>query len=253
MNAGGKKAVLWGTALDNLASWRMVDASGHFMEVTRLDHNLGKIHDAGLARFSIQRFRRDGRTPSGNPELLEIPGARFRKSGLGKDVTDKFLGGLPGVQKEGCDGIITSAVWILHQMPPVIRTVCLEFFGQVREAVPSIVEIKRYLDGLPKSARRAHAGRSRAPRRALCQSGRLCHQGQAPRPAEDGADRRHRRRRRDRGDGRRLAGGAHRQCARRRKASSRSVPRRAGYSGSTAPAPRPSPATPMPSRSTRTW
>ena len=30
MNAGGKKAVLWGTALDNLASWRMVtpDASG---------------------------------------------------------------------------------------------------------------------------------------------------------------------------------------------------------------------------------
>ena len=26
MNAGGKKAVLWGTALDNLASWRMVDA-----------------------------------------------------------------------------------------------------------------------------------------------------------------------------------------------------------------------------------
>jgi FAD/FMN-containing dehydrogenase len=26
MNAGGKKAVLWGTALDNLASWKMVDA-----------------------------------------------------------------------------------------------------------------------------------------------------------------------------------------------------------------------------------
>ena len=151
MNAGGKKAVLWGTALDNLASWRMVDASGHFMEVTRLDHNLGKIHDAGLARFSIQRFHGDGRTPSGNPELLEIPGARFRKSGLGKDVTDKFLAGLPGVQKEGCDGIITSAVWILHQMPPVTRTVCLEFFGQVREAVPAIVEIKDYLDGLPKS------------------------------------------------------------------------------------------------------
>jgi len=25
MNAGGKKAVLWGTALDNLAWWRMVD------------------------------------------------------------------------------------------------------------------------------------------------------------------------------------------------------------------------------------
>ncbi|MBK8336644.1 MAG: FAD/FMN-binding oxidoreductase [Sterolibacteriaceae bacterium] len=151
MNAGGKKAVLWGTALDNLLSWRMVDASGHFMEVTRLDHNLGKIHDIALARFSVQRFRKDGRTPYGNPELLEIPGARFRKAGLGKDVTDKFLAGLPGVQKEGCDGIITSAVWILHKMPPVTRTVCLEFFGQVREAVPAIVDIKRYVDSLPKS------------------------------------------------------------------------------------------------------
>src|SRR5260221_9873291 len=32
-------------------------------------------------------------------------------------------------------------------MPKHIRTVCLEFFGQVHEAVPSIVEIKSYLDG----------------------------------------------------------------------------------------------------------
>src|SRR3984893_11304295 len=45
MNAGGKKAVLWGTALDNLAWWRMVDPEGNWLEVTRLDHNLGKIYD----------------------------------------------------------------------------------------------------------------------------------------------------------------------------------------------------------------
>ena len=45
MNAGGKKAVLWGTALDNLASWRMVTPDGDWMEIERLDHNLGKIHD----------------------------------------------------------------------------------------------------------------------------------------------------------------------------------------------------------------
>ncbi len=151
MNAGGKKAVLWGTALDNLVSWRMVDANGYFMEVTRLGHNLGKIHDAELARFSIQRFRRDGKTPYGPAQLLEIPGPRFRKPGLGKDVTDKVLSGLPGVQKEGCDGIITSARFVLHRMPTHSRTVCLEFFGQVREAVPSIVEIKRYLDGHPRA------------------------------------------------------------------------------------------------------
>ena len=147
MNAGGKKAVLWGTALDNLASWRMVDPTGHFLEVTRVGHNRGKIHDQELTRFAIQRLRKDGKTPYGEAEILEVPGRNFRKIGLGKDVTDKFLSGLPGVQKEGCDGIITSARFILHRMPTHTRTVCLEFFGQVREAVPSIVEIKTYLDG----------------------------------------------------------------------------------------------------------
>ena len=45
MNAGGKKAVLWGTALDNLASWRMVTPDADWLLVERLDHNLGKIHD----------------------------------------------------------------------------------------------------------------------------------------------------------------------------------------------------------------
>ena len=72
-------------------------------------------------------------------ETLRIPGRQFRKVGLGKDVTDKFLGGLPGVQKEGCDGLITSARWILHKMPKFARTVCLEFFiqGQRNDLVPS--------------------------------------------------------------------------------------------------------------------
>ncbi len=46
MNAGGKKAVLWGTAVDNLAWWRMVDPEGNWLEVERIGHNLGKIHDA---------------------------------------------------------------------------------------------------------------------------------------------------------------------------------------------------------------
>ncbi|HAT32796.1 MAG TPA: FAD-linked oxidase, partial [Janthinobacterium sp.] len=154
MNAGGKKAVLWGTALDNLASWRMVDPNGDWLEVTRLEHNLGKIHDAPTAKFKLEwrhPTTRDSAKP--NPpfktELLEIPGRKFRKEGLGKDVTDKFLSGLPGIQKEGCDGLITSARWILHKMPKFARTVCLEFFGQARDAIPSIVEIKDYLDALP--------------------------------------------------------------------------------------------------------
>lgn len=141
MNAGGKKAVLWGTALDNLASWKMVTPDGLWLTVERLEHNLGKIHDVDMARFRISRFELDCKTPHGKPEILEIPGSKFRKAGLGKDVTDKFLSGLPGIQKEGCDGIITSARFILHRAHDYTRTVCMEFFGQVREAVPAIVEI----------------------------------------------------------------------------------------------------------------
>jgi FAD/FMN-containing dehydrogenase/Fe-S oxidoreductase len=149
MNAGGKKAVLWGTAVDNLAWWRMVDPQGDWLEVTRLEHNCGKIHDVESVQFELHW--KDGqqhpdRAPTLRRETLTIPGRRFRKAGLGKDVTDKFLGGLPGVQKEGCDGVITSARWILHRAHKHTRTVCLEFFGQARDAIPSIVEIKDHLD-----------------------------------------------------------------------------------------------------------
>ncbi|MBI1283252.1 MAG: DUF3683 domain-containing protein [Thiobacillus sp.] len=146
MNAGGKKAVLWGTALDNLASWRMVTPDAEWIEVSRINHNLGKIHDVASATFEIRRFSADGKTPKGSPEILIIPGSRFRKTGLGKDVTDKFLAGLPGIQKEGCDGLITSARFILHRLPAHTRTVCLEFFGHASEATPAIVEIKDYCD-----------------------------------------------------------------------------------------------------------
>ncbi len=146
MNAGGKKAVLWGTTLDNLASWRMVTPQGDWLEVTRLEHNLGKIHEQETVRFSLQRYHEDGHTPRGEPEILEMPGNAFRKAGLGKDVTDKFLSGLPGVQKEGCDGLITSARFILHRMPAHVRTVCLEFYGSdLARAVPAIVEITRFV------------------------------------------------------------------------------------------------------------
>jgi FAD/FMN-containing dehydrogenase/Fe-S oxidoreductase len=157
MNAGGKKAVLWGTALDNLASWRMVDPNGDWLDVTRVDHNLGKIHDAPVATFKLEWTHPSEKgAPKGAPfrtETLSIEGRRFRKEGLGKDVTDKFLAGLPGIQKEGTDGLITSGRWILHKMPKHTRTVALEFFGQARDAIPSIVEIKDYLDSLPKNGK----------------------------------------------------------------------------------------------------
>ena len=151
MNAGGKKAVLWGTALDNLLSWRMVTPDAEWLDVTRVDHNLGKIHDASQATFELVWRSADGQSVK-RTETLVVPGAQFRKIGLGKDVTDKFLAGLPGVQKEGCDGVIVSARFILHRMPPAIRTVCLEFFGQVRDSTPAIVDIKSHLDNHPHGA-----------------------------------------------------------------------------------------------------
>ena len=164
MNAGGKKAVLWGTAIDNLAWWRMVDPQGNWLEVTRVGHNMGKIHDAAWVDFELawyapaQLAATDG-NPAGSMrgeplrrQSLRLEGWRFRRIGLGKDVTDKVLGGLPGIQKEGCDGLITSARWVLHRMPRHTRTVCLEFFGNAQQAVPSIVEIKTWLDAKPGGA-----------------------------------------------------------------------------------------------------
>ena len=151
MNAGGKKAVMWGTTLDNLVSWRMVTPDAEWLEVERLDHNMGKIHDVAIAEFRITRFKPDGKTVIGEPNIIAIPAAQLRKIGLGKDVTNKFLGGLPGIQKEGCDGLITSSVFVLHKMPQFTRTVCLEFFGNdLSKAVPAIVETKDTLDNNPK-------------------------------------------------------------------------------------------------------
>ncbi len=138
----------------------MVDPQGDWLEVTRLDHNMGKIHDApwvefGLAWYASDQFDSAAGQMQGSPlrrQTIKLEGWRFRRLGLGKDVTDKVLGGLPGIQKEGCDGLITSARWVLHRMPGHVRTVCLEFFGNAQEAVPSIVEIKNYLDKKPGGA-----------------------------------------------------------------------------------------------------
>jgi FAD/FMN-containing dehydrogenase/Fe-S oxidoreductase len=148
MNAGGKKAVMWGTALDNLVSWRMVTPDAQWLEVERINHNLGKIHDVEMAEFRITRYKANGKTRIDRPETIRIPAHELRKTGLGKDVTNKFLGGLPGIQKEGCDGLITSGVFVLHRMPDHVRTICLEFFGNdLSKAVPAIVETKDLLDG----------------------------------------------------------------------------------------------------------
>ncbi len=148
-NAGGKHAVIWGTCVDNLLSWKMVTADGNWCEIERQHHNLGCIPPDEEVTFLLRRFGPDGVTPMGEPETLVVHGSVFRRKGLGKDVTRKALGGLPGVQKEGTDGFVTRATFILHRPYACTRTVCCEFFGhELSAATRAMVEIKNHVDGM---------------------------------------------------------------------------------------------------------
>ena len=65
-------------------------------------HSLGtqsrQIHDVEMAKFQLE-WTHPGEKKPFKTELLQIPGRTFRKEGLGKDVTDKFLAGLPGCKR----------------------------------------------------------------------------------------------------------------------------------------------------------
>ncbi|MDX8380985.1 MAG: DUF3683 domain-containing protein [Ghiorsea sp.] len=145
-NAGGKHAVIWGTCVDNLLSWKMVAPDGDWLFVERLNHNMGKLHDEDEVQFKLTKTSSDtGQVLSS--ETLNIAGNSFRREGLGKDVTRKAMGGLPGIQKEGTDGFITEATFILHRAYDVTRTVCCEFFGQkLDDATQALVAIKTHVD-----------------------------------------------------------------------------------------------------------
>ncbi len=122
-NAGGKTALRWGTAIDNIFSFKIAMPDSSVLNVEREDHPLRKIMPRDMVTFLIK-------DQAGNLlKKIVIPGTEIRKEGLGKDVTNKYLNGLPGIQKEGCDGIITSAKFILHPDPDLKRTFCIEFFG----------------------------------------------------------------------------------------------------------------------------
>ena len=73
MNAGGKKAVLWGTALDNLAYWQMVNPQGEWLRIERVRHNFGKIHDEETAVFDVHTLDSDGINIV-KPEYVNVSG-----------------------------------------------------------------------------------------------------------------------------------------------------------------------------------
>ena len=135
-NAGGKTAVLWGTAIDNLLAYTIAMPGKGLVHVRRANHPMRKILPEDLLVYEVfddqqQLLNR-----------IELRGDQIRKKGLWKDITNKALGGLPGVQKEGTDGIITSAEFILYKAYEKKLTFCLEFFGaDMDEASRVIVEI----------------------------------------------------------------------------------------------------------------
>lgn len=123
-NSGGPFAFEYGTTIDNLLSWRMVTPTGDLIEVRRRDHPRHKIFEHDTAIFDI--YDETGT----RTRTVTLRGDQLRGPGLGKDVSDKWLHGLPGVQKEGVDGIILDATFILHPAPKYSRVLCLEFYGR---------------------------------------------------------------------------------------------------------------------------
>jgi FAD/FMN-containing dehydrogenase/Fe-S oxidoreductase len=137
-NAGGKDCVLYGTCIDNLVSWRMAMPSGRRWTIRRTDHQLRKILPDDAVTFEV--VDEDGTAV----RRIALRGAEIRKKGLWKDITNKALGGVPGLQKEGTDGVITSAEFILYPEYEAKRTLCLEFFGpDFDEASRVILELSR--------------------------------------------------------------------------------------------------------------
>ena len=133
-NAGGPMAFEYGTTLDNLLWWRMVTPTGEIITIERENHPRHKILPTETAIFVVKDVS------GGVRNVVHLRGDEIRLPGLGKDVTNKALGGLPGMQKEGVDGIITEACFIVHPKPRHKRIMVLEFFG--RSMHPAAVVVR---------------------------------------------------------------------------------------------------------------
>lgn len=132
-NAGGKTAVLWGTAIDNISAYTMAMPGAGLIKVQRIKHPQRKILPEDTVVFEVRNQAND------LLRSISLRGDEIRKKGLWKDITNKALGGLPGVQKEGTDGIITSAEFILYKNYPKKLTFCLEFFGDSMDEASRVI------------------------------------------------------------------------------------------------------------------
>ena len=122
-NSGGPFCFEYGTTIDNLLSWTMVTPTGEIIRIERVNHPGHKIMPEETVVFEVKDLS------GGMRNVVRLKGNEVRHDGLGKDVTNKLLDGLPGMQKEGIDGIITEATFLLHPKPSLSRVMVLEFYG----------------------------------------------------------------------------------------------------------------------------
>ena len=135
-NSGGPFCFEYGTTIDNVLSYKMVTPTGALIEIRRKDHPRHKIFEGESAVFEV--YGEHGNLM----DTIVLEGDAVRKKGLGKDVSNKYLGGLPGMQKEGVDGIITEGCFICHPKLRHSRTLCLEFYGRsMKNAVYVIKDV----------------------------------------------------------------------------------------------------------------
>ncbi|MDH5681061.1 MAG: DUF3683 domain-containing protein, partial [Spirochaetota bacterium] len=145
-NSGGKKAVIWGTAIDNLYSFQIINSLGELLEVKRKNHPYRKIREEDEVVYEVYKVDQKGHKSI--LKSISLMGTDVRKKGLGKDITNKALKGVPGIQKEGGDGIIVSGRFVLYKPFEYRATVCLEFFGNnMINASKGIVDIKGLFEG----------------------------------------------------------------------------------------------------------
>ena len=126
-NAGGPLCFEYGTTIDNLLSFRMVTPTGELIEVIRQNHPRRAIEPSDDVIFEVRDMT------GGLRSLIKMPASEIRTPGLGKDVTNKALSGLPGLQKEGTDGVIIDATFTLHKSLKYYKVMALEFFGRSME------------------------------------------------------------------------------------------------------------------------
>ncbi len=144
-NSGGPLCFEYGTTIDNVLHYTMVTPTGEIILIERVDHPRHKIYEDETAVFEVRDISGSVRT------VVRLNGNELRKTGLGKDVTNKARGGLPGIQKEGVDGIIVEADFIVHRILPYHKVMVLEFFGR---SLTGAMEVIKPIVGLRNEGRK---------------------------------------------------------------------------------------------------